>query len=396
MRHNTCWIYLWAAVVLVVGSVLAMGQMSPGQPTPGAQAAETGTLAAIEVTAADDTLIANGTSSTTITVLATDSSDTPVPDVTIQFVVTALGSIDPTSATTDSNGEATATLTAGTTSGTATVTVIAVQGETTLREEIDIPVEPYRVYLPMVATPLFLTVTADPRAADASDSSSVTLTAQFIDAAGNPESRPDVTINFAASSGEIDLPAEVFDPPQGITGADGSVTTTLSNPDLLVGPMTITASMENNGTTASTTVEWNALDCAENEPNNGMFEALDSQSQLTTLGAVCRSTLGDGQDSEDREGKEDDYYYLDLDSGDTLEVELRDIPDEARYELSLTGFASPGQTNPFTVVEGEDEGSTQTLTYDVQDSGRYFIRVRAESTTLTDNPYLLLARTGEQ
>jgi hypothetical protein len=172
----------------------------------------------------------------------------------------------------------------------------------------------------------------------------------------------------------------------------GSATTTLSNPDLLTGEITVQANFAERNVNAETTVTWRPLPCNDREPNNGMNEATAQQSELTTINNVCIATLGSGSDPQDREGLEDDYYYLELLQGSTLAVELRDIPESTDYELSLTRFLGPGDTNPIVVAESVREGTIRTLTHTATVSSRYFIRVRATATTFPDNPYLLLVR----
>jgi hypothetical protein len=127
-----------------------------------------------------------------------------------------------------------------------------------------------------------------------------------------------------------------------------------------------------------------------------MNEALDQATLLTSVNAVCGTSLGDGNDPEDREGKEDDYYYLDLTAGSTLMIELRDIPAQAVYDLSLTRYMGPGWTNPVIIAGSTQNGNTRRLEYTVPETARYFIRVRAEQTSLPDNPYFLLVRVADQ
>jgi hypothetical protein len=82
-------------------------------------------VSSISVTADPDTLPANGSSTSTVTAMVTDTLGSPANGVVVTFTISpALGVFPstPYTATTDASGIATGTLTAGTSTGTATVT----------------------------------------------------------------------------------------------------------------------------------------------------------------------------------------------------------------------------------------------------------------------------------
>ncbi|NJK81105.1 MAG: phytase, partial [Chloroflexaceae bacterium] len=81
-------------------------------------------IAALDVSSADLSLPADGVSSTTITAEATDVYGNSIEGAEVTFSTTA-GTLDPLTATTNSTGIATTTLTAGTVPGVATVTATA-------------------------------------------------------------------------------------------------------------------------------------------------------------------------------------------------------------------------------------------------------------------------------
>ncbi|MFA4016226.1 MAG: hypothetical protein RUDDFDWM_001329, partial [Candidatus Fervidibacterota bacterium] len=89
------------------------------------------------ITANPATLVANGTSTSTITARLVDLDGKPVQGVAVRFS-TSLGSIKAVTDVTDANGEATATLTAGVKAGVAIVTVRAATAEAS----IDVPIFP--------------------------------------------------------------------------------------------------------------------------------------------------------------------------------------------------------------------------------------------------------------
>jgi hypothetical protein len=393
------------AVILgiVLGAALLVGSSAtqPGASRvlaapdlPGAPAAA-GELDNVEVRVEDDVLIANGASSTQVIALATDSEDAPVENVVIVFATTD-GSISPANGSTDSTGAFSATLTSSTTIGSATVSATAVQSQTTKSGTALVQFDLARIYLPLARSQkniASMALSAEPAEVTIEPGGTVQVRAQMLYGSGEPATgRSGLTLTFtplwrgSPLSGVLEPATATVDP------ATGSATTTLSNPDLLTGDMTVRANFAERNLMAETTVTWVPLPCNDREPNNGMNEANAQQSELTTINNVCRATLGNGNDPQDREGLEDDYYYLELLQGSTLAVELRDIPESAKYDLSLTRYLGPGDTNPVVVAESVREGTTRTLNHTASVSSRYFIRVRATETTFPDNPYLLLVR----
>jgi hypothetical protein len=386
----------------LVGSMPATAQVALPMDTQSLQAApettEADVLERVEVQAMHTFLVANGTSTTSITATALDSNDNPLPDVTVVFNTTH-GSLESGTLITESTGTVTNTLTSSTTIGTATIFVNAVQDTVSKSASIDVEFGLAHVYLPLITRPVpieGISIVASPTELTTQDGNAATITAQLLDPNGNAATGRHVSVTFTASwqgqpVAHALSPAVVTTDP-----ATGQATTTLTNPDLLVGAVTISASIAEPALAADTTVTWTPLVCNDREPNNGMNEALDQQTVLTSMNAVCSASLDDGNDPADREGKEDDYYYRDLTVGSLLVMELREIPTDAAYHLSLTRFMGPGWTNPVVVAESTLSGNVRRLEYTVPEATRYFIRIRAEQTSLPDNPYLLLVRVADQ
>ena len=80
-----------------------------------------GPATSLVVTTAQPSIVADGTSTTTVTATLTDSAGVPVPAMTINFAATA-GTLSAASAVTGVNGTASVTLRAGTLLGTSTIT----------------------------------------------------------------------------------------------------------------------------------------------------------------------------------------------------------------------------------------------------------------------------------
>jgi hypothetical protein len=382
---------------LLVGSIAAQSGASgafAAPNLPGTPAAA-GVLDNVEVRAEDDVLIANGASTTQVTALATDSEDAPIENVIIVFATTD-GIISPANGSTDSTGAFSATLTSSTTIGPVTISATAVQEQTTKSDTALVQFDLARIYLPLARSQknvASIALSAEPTESPIETGRTVQVTARLLDESGEPVTgRENLALTFRALWRGSPLSGVLAPATATVDPETGSATTTLSNPDLLTGEITVQANFAERNVNAETTVTWRPLPCNDREPNNGMNEATAQQSELTTINNVCIATLGSGSDPQDREGLEDDYYYLELLQGSTLAVELRDIPESTDYELSLTRFLGPGDTNPIVVAESVREGTIRTLTHTATVSSRYFIRVRATATTFPDNPYLLLVR----
>ena len=106
-----------------------------------------GTVGSVRVQVSPSTLPADGTSTAQVTATVYDKQNKPVPNTELTFTLsgTGMGTIQPKTATTDSQGQAKATYKAGTKAGTVTITVTVgkTTGTTTLTlgEEEDDPAE---------------------------------------------------------------------------------------------------------------------------------------------------------------------------------------------------------------------------------------------------------------
>jgi adhesin/invasin len=130
-----------------------------------------GAPAALSVIAAPGSIPA-GTGTAVVTATATDCAANPVPDQAVSFAA-SLGGL-PAGDTTDGNGEAVVTLSAGTTAGTSIIT--ASLGS--LSDTTSVVIE--------AGAPATVTVTADPSSIPANGHATSTVTAHVTDSYGNP------------------------------------------------------------------------------------------------------------------------------------------------------------------------------------------------------------------
>jgi len=171
-----------------------------------------GAPASIHLSADPESIVADGTSTSTITAQVLDAAGQPVPNVTV-FFQTSLGRIT-ASATTGSDGQAIATLQAGTVPGDAQVQ--ARSGDVTSSKVIQL-VSPSAPTPTPTPAPASIHLSADPESIVADGTSTSTITAQVLDAAGQPV--PNVTVLFDSTRGSI--------PASAITDNEGKATVTL-------------------------------------------------------------------------------------------------------------------------------------------------------------------------
>lgn len=187
-----------AGIATVLVNAGALSQTTLITLTPGVPVTVT-------VNASPASLTANGVSTSLISATVTDRFANPVAGQAVTLT-TSLGAVTPLTQTTNSQGVVTATLTAPTTTGLATVRAQAdaAAGETMVTF--------------IAGAPVTLTVTAQPAVLVADGTSTSTLTARLVDAFGNPT--PGQLISFTTSLGQVT-------PVTATTTASGVVTATL-------------------------------------------------------------------------------------------------------------------------------------------------------------------------
>ena len=147
------------------------------QPQNSASLREPGPPATVTVSANPTSITANGSSTSTITAIVTDTYDNPVDDGTIVTFTTDLGSVGSQQVTkTTTSGVASATLTSTTSAGTATITATAASKFATTTVEFTAVAS---------SAPATVTLTASPTAIPADDASTSTITATIVDQDSN-------------------------------------------------------------------------------------------------------------------------------------------------------------------------------------------------------------------
>src|SRR3989339_1638176 len=140
-----------------------------------------------------NSIIADGSSTTTLTASVTDSNSVPAVDKSVYLNIPINGGSAPTMVNTDANGLAVFTLTSSTIAGTYGYTV-TVDGMTSAAEIV--------TFIPGTVANVHLYVTGtDTLIADGM--TSTTLTASVTDVNGNPVQNETVTLNIPANGGSI-------------------------------------------------------------------------------------------------------------------------------------------------------------------------------------------------
>ena len=121
------------------------------------------------------------------------------------------------------------------------------------------------------------------------------------------------------------------------------------------------------------------MPCADVEPN-------DRPEQSHLLTTINRSCIGSFQ--SEQVGK-DDYYEVQLNSGQHIIVDLTGIPSEANYDIALIRQDSP--TLFLAVAVSANSGqANEHIDYVADSNKRYFVRVRAiAKSTSANNAYIL-------
>jgi len=206
-----------------------------------------GPAASVQLNASPNTVNASGTSTLTATVK--DANGNPVPGTTVTFTLstnTSGASLNPTSGTTDGNGQATAQYTAGTTGGADTVRVQVTSSSVVGVTSITVTAPPGSS---SGASRIDLLVNSPQLGSNGADN--VTLTALVRNADNNVLSG--LLVNFTADSGSIQVT-------NGTTGAAGTATALLTTGgDPRNRKITVTARIGNLSSTNSVQVTGTTL-----------------------------------------------------------------------------------------------------------------------------------------
>ncbi len=185
-------------------------------------------------------------------------------------------------------------------------------------EPTQFPVQ-HSAYLPLIISnrePDSVTLSAQPSTIFASVAQSTAVQATVIDDAGEPLA--DFPVRFATTLG-------VFSNDEGsvvVTSDENGMAATRLHGTPILGSALVTA-FANQVESAPSTVRFITGDCQDFEPNDVPNQASQQPS------AVCRGSL------EDDPEQEDDYYFVEMQPGQTIDVELDSIPNGADYDIAL-------------------------------------------------------------
>ncbi|MFC5404907.1 invasin domain 3-containing protein [Cohnella soli] len=220
-----------ATVSAKVGGI-ALASTTSVQFVPGAATASQSTIAAL-----DTSLVANGTSSTTITVSLKDANGNALTSggsaVTIASTSGSVGTV-----TDNGNGTYKATLTSPTTAGTATVSAkvggIALATTTSVQ------------FVPGAATASQSTIAALDTSLVANGTSSTTITVSLMDANGNALTSGGAAVTIASTSGSVGTVTD---------NGNGTYKATLTSPTI-AGTATVSAKVGGTALASTTSVEF--------------------------------------------------------------------------------------------------------------------------------------------
>lgn len=182
--------------------------------TPPAGGGTTAAVASVTVSSSTPQILSDGSQTATITAFVRNASNALLPNVSVSFEASS-GGISPAQATTDANGQATATLTTAGDTSLRTITVTARTGSFSSTTAVQV------VAATPPATVGTLTLTTSTPTLPSDNSLSATITALVRDS--NNALLPNVPVQFSASSGAIT-------PAQGNSNASGQVQATLTTP----------------------------------------------------------------------------------------------------------------------------------------------------------------------
>ncbi|MBC2695191.1 MAG: hypothetical protein HF982_07945 [Desulfobacteraceae bacterium] len=211
-----------------------------------------GLTVAVSVSADPTSIVANGTSTSTITAIAKTATGQGVPDINVSFG-TDNGSIT-ASGITDSEGKATATLTSSTEQAVANVTasVGTIEGTTTVTFTVGAEVTAFSIKL-----------SADPISVKSDNSDNSIITANVLDA--NNAVIEGITVMFSAGGGQISassadtdangkaqitLSSGTIDPSNQVVTITGTVSGLSSQVPVQITGSTLTLSTNNSDITA--------------------------------------------------------------------------------------------------------------------------------------------------
>jgi Bacterial Ig-like domain (group 1) len=349
---------LLAAVVLVAGCGGSSKSITgEGSSSSSGGGSTTSTVTAISVVSSVAQIAADGSNSATISAVAKDANNNLVSGVTIAFAASA-GGLAITQATTDTNGLATATLTAGTAASGTTITVTAASGTVSGQTTVAVG----------NAQQTITVITSLPQI-PSDGSKPATITALVRDANNNFVSG--AAVQFVSSSGGLTVT-------RGTTDASGSAIATLDNAgDPTNRVITVTASAGSSSSSVPVSVTGTSLTVTGSpvlsSGSQGTYtvtltdsNGIGIQNKVVTLASALGNTLSAASVTTDVTGKQTFTVTATKAGSDTITATTLGITAGQSVAVSSQNFqfTTPASTGTATSVNLTSTAApvNQTLT----------------------------------
>lgn len=369
--------------------VLGPAQLTAAYPAVGSTALMTETTVnlvpvmaqSIELVAQPDRILANGSSTTTITATVRDTEGSLLPDYPIQFNTT-LGSFP--------NGD---TAIAGQTSsqGVATTVLQSVLDIDTVRATVSAEAQTLAGVvggetLVRFIPPARIFAIATPNSIDASVASFANIIATVQDTSGAPVA--DYPVDFVASAGRFTNGSRFL---RLTTDATGIAQAELSGtPELTTAQVVAQAG---NARSSDLAITFGVGECnlvPRNDLPADQPQRYFPRNALQQPSAICSTSI-----QEEAEGEVGNHYYIaNLEGGQSLSVDLTRIPPGADYDVILydATFAFVEDENGQPIFSNANGNVDERIEYTKRTgpSESYYIRINmAGKTTETANTYRL-------
>jgi hypothetical protein len=298
-----------------------------------------GPLASIEMHAASTGTSANGT--VRVAAQVADAEGNPVPRRLVNFARPSLGSVTHPTTTTADDGLGYTTLQCEGERGVATLEATAASD---IQDTITIE----------CATPHHILLTPAQQQLESRLGNTAPITAVVQDAEGGA-ALAGKTVNFATDHGILSRNTAQ-------TNEQSTAGVVLDNPELRTYTATIVASVD--AITASTQVQFTPVPYHVTDLG-GLANCRTLPTVNTAYRILAQQTAGGALSSGD------EYYKLELLETATITVAVRDMPQQADYDLEL--IAAPGMTSLDTSAQSGN--ADEQIVYTLEGGVLYYIRV---------------------
>jgi hypothetical protein len=214
------------------------------------------------------------------------------------------------------------------------------------------------------------------------------ITVAVKDSSGNPIRNRALTLRTSLSSfanGQQTIPLT--------TDASGQVSTALRGIAQL-GPITIEIRDGADPIAASPVLQSVPAACPDIEPDNNSVLTLPRPPALGWLNGICTGRIAtSGPESVGEETS--DYYAVSLEAGQTITVDLTNVPAGTNYDLFLYPQIAETQSTGTVASSRRPGNQNESFTFRAPRPERYYIRVFAATKAAPGAPdgYTLTVRT---